>query len=226
MENVNIVGYFQVGGLVAHAAGGSIDNCYVTGSVTSFTTPSAGWWSDHRQRRQLLQPCRCDRGESCRGADRIRLLCHRNGHQQLQRQRCDGHRSQRGGLIGHNADTSHTNVTSSYWDTTVSLATSAPRYREDHRRDADPGDVCRLGLREHVGAQRGPVPEDRRPRGGDGAPRGPGDAGGRHDDLRHDPGRCDGRRHRCRGRKYRHGAHNRHGDGRLAGGTGWRRRFM
>ncbi|MGV8079157.1 MAG: filamentous hemagglutinin N-terminal domain-containing protein [Syntrophales bacterium] len=126
MENVNIVGYFQVGGLVAHAAGGSIDNCYVTGSVTSFTDTVGG-----------LVGLTTGSVANCYSLADVIGVNHVGGligsvyyvtatvTNSYSASDVTGTGANVGGLIGHNADTSYTNVTSSYWDTTVSLATSA-----------------------------------------------------------------------------------------------------
>lgn len=125
MENVNITGQNQVAGLVAHT-GGSIDNCYVTGSVTSTGITTGG-----------LVALTTGSVTNCYSLANVTGTIYVGGligsvyyaTGTVTNSYAAGVISATGtsgGLIAHNADASHTNVTSSYWDTVVSgLATSA-----------------------------------------------------------------------------------------------------
>ncbi len=125
MENVNITGYFQVGGLVAHT-GGSIDNCYVTGSVTSITNTVGGLVG-----LTTGSVTNCYSLADVTGVNYVGGLIgsvyYSTGTvtNSYSAGIVTATGANRGGLIGHNADGTYSNVTSSYWDTVVStLATS------------------------------------------------------------------------------------------------------
>ena len=125
MENVNIKGYFQVGGLVAHT-GGSIDNCYVTGSVTSVTNTVGGLvgltTGSVTNSYSLANVNGVDYVGGLIGSVYSATGTVTNSYAAGI---VTATGTIKGGLIAHNADTSYINVTSSYWDTVVSgLATS------------------------------------------------------------------------------------------------------
>jgi len=124
MENVNITGRFQVAGLVAHT-GGSIDNCYVTGSVTGLDNTVGGLVA-----LTTGSVTNCYSLADVAGIDFVGGLIGSvySATGTVTNSYSAGTVSGgiSGGLIAHNADTSYTNVTGSYWDTDASgLSTSA-----------------------------------------------------------------------------------------------------
>ncbi|HOI74663.1 MAG TPA: filamentous hemagglutinin N-terminal domain-containing protein [Syntrophales bacterium] len=125
MENVDITGNFQVAGLVAHT-GGSIDNCYVTGSVTGLDNTVGGLVA-----LTTGSVTNCYSLADVAGIDFVGGLIGSvySASGTVTNSYSAGAVSGgiSGGLIAHNADTSYTNVTSSYWDTTIpgALSTSA-----------------------------------------------------------------------------------------------------
>ncbi|NPU86277.1 MAG: filamentous hemagglutinin N-terminal domain-containing protein [Syntrophaceae bacterium] len=125
MENVDITGNFQVAGLVAHT-GGSIDNCYVTGSVTAITNTVGG-----------LVALTTGSVTNCYSAADVTGVSYVGGligsvyfatgtvTNSYSVGIVSGAGASVGGLIGQNADTSFSNVTSSYWNTDIFAGTSA-----------------------------------------------------------------------------------------------------
>ncbi len=125
MENVNITGNFQVAGLVAHT-GGSIDNCYVTGSVTAMDNTVGGLVALTTGSVTNSYSAADVTGVSYVGG-LIGSVYYATGTvtNSYSVGVVSGSGTNVGGLIGHNADATRGNVTSSYWNTDIYGGTSA-----------------------------------------------------------------------------------------------------